>query len=97
LKEYGDKIPQDKKSVIQNAVEQLKEAHKKQDLAAIDSATASLNAAWTAASEELYKASQQAGAQQQPGGNGGAGQQHEEAGANAGGDNVQDVPYEEVK
>src|SRR5678809_1007293 len=56
LKEYGDKIPADKKTIIENAAEQLKEAHKKQDLAAIDSAMASLNSAWTAASEELYKA-----------------------------------------
>lgn len=99
LKEYGDKIPADKKTVIQNAAEHLREAHKKQDLSAIDSAMTSLNSAWTAASEELYKASQQAGAgaqagQQQPGD--GAGQQHEGTGTNTG-DNVQDVPYEEVK
>jgi molecular chaperone DnaK len=96
LKEYGDKIPADKKTVIENSVGQLKEAHKKQDLAAIDSAMASLNSAWTAASEEIYKASQQAGAQQgaqQPGDNG---QQNAGSSANAG-DNVQDVPYEEVK
>src|SRR5438552_2184087 len=94
LKEFGDKIPADKKTVIENAVEQLKIAHKNQDLAAIDSAMASLNSAWTAASEELYKASQQAGAgaQQQPGE--GAGQQQ---GNGAGNENVQDVPYEEVK
>ncbi len=96
LKEYGDKIPADKKTVIENAAEQLKTAHKNQDLAAIDSAMASLNSAWTAASEELYKATQQAGAQQQPGGNGNEQQQHSETGTNAG-DNVQDVPYEEVK
>jgi molecular chaperone DnaK len=96
LKEYGDKIPADKKTVIQNAAEQLKEAHKKQDLAAIDSAMTSLNNAWTAASEEIYK-SQQAGpqaGQQQPQGENG--HQNAEAGASAG-DNVQDVPYEEVK
>ena len=94
LKEYGDKIPADKKTVIENAAEQLKEAHKKQDLAAIDGAMTSLNNAWTAASEEIYKASQQAGAgaQQQPGE--GAGQQQ---GNGAGNENVQDVPYEEVK
>lgn len=94
LKEYGDKIPADKKTVIENAAEQLKEAHKKQDIAAIDSAMASLNSAWTAASEEIYKASQQAGAgpQQQPGD--GTGQQQ---GTGAGNENVQDVPYEEVK
>ena len=99
LKEYGDKIPADKKTVIENAVSQLKEAHKKQDLAAIDSAMTSLNNAWTAASEEIYKASQQTGAgaqgtQQQPGGDNG--QQNAGSNANAG-DNVQDVPYEEVK
>ena len=94
MKEYGDKIPADKKTVIENAAEQLKEAHKKQDLAAIDAAMTSLNNAWTAASEEIYKASQQAGAgaQQQPGE--GAGQQQ---GNGAGNENVQDVPYEEVK
>ncbi len=93
LKEYGDKIPQDKRTVIENAAGQLKEAHKSQDLAAIESAMASLNAAWTAASEDIYK-SQQAGAAEQPAGDG-AGQQT--AGANAGADNVTDVPYEEVK
>jgi molecular chaperone DnaK len=96
LKEYGDKIPADKKTVIENAAEQLKEAHKKQDTAAIDAAMTSLNNAWTAASEEIYKASQQAGAgpgaeQQQPGN--GAGPQQQ----GTGNENVQDVPYEEVK
>ena len=96
LKEYGDKIPADKKTVIENAAEQLKEAHKKQDIAAIDAAMTSLNNAWTAASEEIYKASQQAGAgagpdQQQPGN--GSGQQQQ----GPGNENVQDVPYEEVK
>ena len=64
----------------------------------IDSATAELNNAWTAASEEIYKAQSQAGGEQtggqQPGGDG-AGQQQQQTG-NAGED-VQDVPYEEVK
>ncbi len=92
LKEYGDKIPQDKKTVIENAAEQLKEAHKKQDIAAIDTAMASLNAAWTAASEDIYK-SQAAGAQQ-PGDGGG---EQKTADTTAGADNVTDVPYEEVK
>jgi len=100
LKEYGDKIPADKKTVIENAAQQLREAHKKQDIAGIDAATASLNTAWTAASEEIYKAGQQAGGpQQQPGAQqpgGDNGHQNEGAGAGAG-DNVQDVPYEEVK
>src|SRR6476661_1157707 len=101
LKEYGDKIPADKKTVIENAAQQLREAHKKQDIAGIDAATTSLNTAWTAASEEIYKAGQQAGGpQQQQGGaqqpGGDNGHQNEGAGAGAG-DNVQDVPYEEVK
>ena len=98
LKEYGDKIPADKKTVIENAAQQLKEAHKKQDIAAIDAATTSLNNAWTAASEEIYKAGQQTGGPQQGAQQPGAenGQQNEGAGTGAG-DNVQDVPYEEVK
>jgi molecular chaperone DnaK len=101
LKEYGDKVPADKKTVIENALTQLKEAHKKQDVPAIDSAMASLNSAWTAASEEIYKATQQEqggtqNAQQQPGTNG-AGEQQSGTGAANEGDNVQDVPYEEVK
>ena len=99
LKEYGDKIPQDKRTVIENSVEQLKEAHKKQDIAAVDSALASLNAAWTAASQDIYNAQAAAGAQaqQQPGGDGGAQQQPQGENAGAGGENVQDVPFEEVK
>src|SRR5881394_2546351 len=95
LKEYGDKIPADKKTVIENAAQQLREAHKKQDIAGSDAATTSLNNAWTAASEEIYKAGQQAGGPQQgaqqPGGDNG--HQNEGAGAGAGasaGDNVQD-------
>ena len=99
LKEYGDKIPQDKKTVIENAAEQLKEAHKAQDIAAIDSAMASLNAAWTAASQDIYNAQQQ-GAQQQSAGGGqasGAEGGEQKQGNGAGGENVTDVPYEEVK
>lgn len=94
LKEYGEKIPADKKAAIEQAAEKLKEAHKAQDIAGIDTHLAALNAAWTAASEDMYKATQgqsgadaSAGATQQP---------HEGAGATAG-DNVTDVPYEEVK
>ncbi len=87
LKDYGDKVPADKKSAIESAVEKLKEAHKSQNLAEVDTAMAALNAAWTAASEDIYK-SQQAGEAQA----GGA-----EAGSSAGADNVTDVPYEEVK
>lgn len=94
LKEYGEKIPADKKAAIEQAAEKLKEAHKAQDLAGIDTHLAALNAAWTAASEDMYKATQG-----QPGADASAGatqQPHEGAGATAG-DNVTDVPYEEVK
>ena len=58
LKEYGDKIPADKKAPIEAALTKLKEAHKAQDIAAIDTAVAEMNTAWTAASEEMYKATQ---------------------------------------
>lgn len=88
LKEYGDKIPADKKAAIESAAEKLKEAHKAQNIAEIDSASAALNAAWTAASEDIYKSQEAAGAQGQPGA---------EQGASSGADNVTDVPYEEVK
>jgi molecular chaperone DnaK len=90
LKEYGDKIPADKKGTIESALNKLKEAHKTQDIAQIDPAVTELNNAWTAASEELYKATQGAGQS----GDGGAGQQQQGAG-NAG-ENVQDAEYEEV-
>src|SRR4029077_2446582 len=59
LKEFGDKLPADKKAPIEASLAKLKEAHKSQDPAAIDSGMAELNAAWTAASEEMYKASSQ--------------------------------------
>ncbi|HEX7904753.1 MAG TPA: molecular chaperone DnaK [Chitinophagaceae bacterium] len=95
LKEYGDKIPADKKTAIETAVEKLKEAHKGQNLAAIDTAMAELNAAWTAASEDIYKTQAADGGAQQPGADAnGGGQQTSGATAN---DNVTDVPYEEVK
>ncbi len=90
LKEYGDKIPADKKGAIETAYEALKESHKNRDLAGIDANTEKLNQAWQAASEDMYKASQQAGGaenQGQPNQNAGGG--------NA--DEVQDVDFEEVK
>ncbi len=89
LKEYGDKIPADKKGAIETALNELKEAHKNQNMSAIDSAMQSLNTAWSAASEEMYKATQetsQAGAQ---------GNQEPQAGGESG--QVQDVDFEEVK
>jgi len=63
LKEYGDKISADKKAPIEEALNKLKEAHKLQDIAAIDPAVEQMNAAWTAASEEMYKATQAADGQ----------------------------------
>jgi len=93
LKEYGDKVPGDKKATIEAAANKLKEAHKVQDIAGIDAAMTELNAAWTAASQDIYNAGGGApGADAQAGPEPGA-----EQGANAGADNVQDVPYEEVK
>ena len=91
LKEYGEKIPAEKKAAIEAGAEKLKEAHKSQDLAAIDTAMAELNAAWTAASEDMYK-----NTQEQPGqGTSEQATQGQPEGAAA--DNVTDVPYEEVK
>jgi molecular chaperone DnaK len=94
LKEYSDKLPADKKAPIESALGKLKDAHKSQDIAAVDAAIAEMNNAWTAASEELYKATQQAGGQ--PGGAGGPGNGAHEP--NAGGsENVTDAEFEEVK
>ncbi len=89
LKENGDKLSADKKQAIETALNDLKEAHKNQDIDAIDKATEALNAAWNAASEELYASSQNAGAQQDPTQN--------TANADAGNDHVTDADYEEVK
>lgn len=95
LKEYGDKIPAEKKTAIEQAAEKLKEAHKAQDITGIDTHLTALNAAWTAASEDMYKATEN-GAGAQPGAEGQPGTE-QTADANAGGDDVTDVPYEEVK
>ena len=89
LKELGDKIPADKKAPIEAAAQKLKDAHKAQDLAAIDAATAELNNAWQAASAEMYA---QSGAQPGTQSAGQGGQQ-----ASNGADDVQDAEFEEVK
>ena len=90
LKEYGDKIPADKKSVIEGALAKLKEAHKSADIAAIDAAMAELNNAWQAASQDIYAAQQaQQGAQANPNAGQGAGQ--------SGQKECEDVDFEEVK
>ncbi|MBO4924414.1 MAG: Hsp70 family protein, partial [Bacteroidales bacterium] len=108
LKEYGDKIPADKKGAIENALGMLKEAHKNQNLTDIERATEALNNAWHAASEDMARAAQQQGPQ---GGAGDAG--YGGTGAGYGGNNAgyggqqnngssdnngpEDVDYEEVK
>lgn len=91
LKEIGDKIPADKKSAIESALTELKEAHKLQDLDRVDKASEALNNAWQAASQDIYQAQQNAGD------NGG----HQESAHNAGSnqstaDDVTDVEFEEV-
>lgn len=95
LKEYGEKIPAEKKTAIETAVTKLKEAHKAQDMPAIESATTELNNAWTAASQDIYNAQQSAGSSQQAGADGT--QQADSTSQAGGSENVQDVPFEEVK
>ncbi len=93
LKEFGDKVPADKKGEIEKALEELKTAHKSQDFAGIDSAMANLNAMWQAASQEMYQNTSQA--EPQPG-------QQEDSQTDPGkskgpgDDEVTDVDFEEV-
>ena len=91
LKEFGDKLSDDKKAPVETALEELKKAHASKDLAAIDKALETVNEAWKNASEEMYKAQSEAG--------GDAAQPKGDApGPDAtGGDDVQDVDFEEVK
>ena len=86
LKEFGDKIPAEKKEAIEGALTTLKTAHQNRDLASIDTALETLNAAWAAASEDMYKAGQgaEAGAEQA-------------SGEQAQNSEVTDVDFEEVK
>ncbi len=92
LKELGDKIPADKKAPIESALEDLKAAHKDQNIEAIDRAIEALNNAFHAASQDMYNAANAAGAQGEAGPQGAQGSSQ----ANAG-DNVTDVDFEEVK
>jgi molecular chaperone DnaK len=94
LKEIGDKIPAEHKPAIENALQQLKDAHKAGDINAIDTAIAALNNAWQTASQQMY----QQGAAGQPGGdqfNGG--QQHTQQDAGQKPEDIQDADFEEVK
>ncbi len=97
LKEIGDKIPAQHKPAIEQALQQLKDAHKAGDVAAIDTAIAALNAAWQTASQQMY---QQSGAAGQPGGDQFNGGQQQAGGQQAGGskaEDIQDADFEEVK
>jgi len=104
LKEFGDKLPADKKGPIEQALTKLKDAHKSRDMAAIEKATAELTAVWQAASEELYKNQQPGG---QPGPQGYTADAGQGEGQNQGqgqgqgqgkkDDEVTDVDFEEVK
>jgi molecular chaperone DnaK len=93
LKEFGDKLPADKKPAIETALANLKEAHKSQDVDAIDKALAELNSVWQVASEEMYKTAQNTGPSEsqpnteQPSGNN----------TKPGNEEVTDVDFEEVK
>ncbi len=91
LKEFGDKIPADKKAPIETALASLKEAHQSQDTTKVDAALESMNTAWTAASEDIYKA-QQAGAAEGAAPGADAGQN-----GGASNDTVEDAQFEEVK
>ena len=92
LKDLGDKIPADKKAPIEAALQKLKDAHKAQDLAGIDAASAELQSAFQAASAEMYaQTGAQGGAQAGPN----AGQANTQNGGKN--DNVQDADFEEVK
>jgi molecular chaperone DnaK len=110
LKEFGDKLPADKKPAIEEALAKLKEAHKAEDLEAIDKATAELNTVWQSASEEMYRTAQNtqtSGAQNpfenMPGGDpfkGGAPNNENTGNPNngkGGNEEVTDVDFEEVK
>ena len=91
LKEYGDKLPADKKEPIEKALNELKEAHKTKDLSKIEPAMENLNKMWQTASEEMYKATlEQQGQGQEP-----QGQPEPEAGKSSD-DEVTDVDFEEV-
>ncbi len=92
LKEFGDKLSDDKKGPIESALTELKAAHQSQDTEAIDAAMEKINEAWKNASEEMYKAQQEAGGAQGEPADGAA--QGGEAGGAA--EDVTDVEYEEV-
>ena len=101
LKEFGDKISEEKKKPIQDALEALREAHKNEKVDELDQKMEDLNNAWQAASQEMYNAQQQAGGQaaggEQAGGQQSSGQEGASSGKKDDDDEVTDVDFEEVK
>lgn len=95
LKEFGDKLSDDKKKPIEDALEELKKAYETKDVAVIEPALEKINEAWKVASEEMYKA--QAEAAQANGADPSAGADSAAGGNTKEGDNVEDVDFEEVK
>ena len=95
LKEIGDKIPAEHKPAIENALQQLRDAHKSGDITAIDNAMNALNQAWQTASQQMYQGAQ--GAQAGPQGNPFAGQQQAQQQGAPKDENIQDADFEEVK
>ncbi|MDO8999324.1 MAG: molecular chaperone DnaK [Bacteroidota bacterium] len=93
LKEFGDKIPAEKKAPIESALTELKAAHASKDISKIDAALASINTLWSAASEDMYKAQQQTGGENANANPNAEGQDS----GQANGENVTDVDFEEVK
>ncbi len=92
LKEFGDKVPANHRETIERTLADLREAHKAEDLARVETATQALTEAWNAASQEIYQATQAA--------NGGSAEGHAHASgdtAGAGASDAQDVDFEEVK
>ncbi|WMI64964.1 molecular chaperone DnaK [Aestuariibaculum sp. YM273] len=92
LKEFGDKLSDDKKKPIEDALEELKKAFETKDIAVIDPALEKINEAWKAASEEMYKAQAEAQGGAQPGPDA---SQNGQAGDES--SDVEDVDFEEVK
>ena len=92
LKEYGEKLPAEKKAEIEGALAELKEALKNQDIAAIDASLEKMNQMWQAASSEMYQNTQQPGAEGQPGQDAPGGDE----GGSGPDDEVTDVDFEEV-
>jgi molecular chaperone DnaK len=94
LKEYGDKLSDDKKKTIEESLENLKKAHESKDVESIKTALDGINEAWKNASEEMYKAQAESGTGS-PGGDPSGSAQNDDKKDSS--DDVQDVDFEEVK